>query len=131
MIQTCWTFFHIKNTIRSVCLIHTWLDLEFRHTFDFLKSHSNRPERLADFVSLEREGQWHVSMAFFGDDTTGRTICSLLSEWPSYSYNVIFKMLPNRKILLIILYCKFLSVKLCFTLRCGGGDFSGPLGKYM
>lgn len=98
----------------TLCLIHTWLDLEFRHTFDFLKSHSNWPERLAYFVSLERKGQWHVSMAFLvkggGADTTGRTIRSLLSAWPSYSYNVIFKMLPNRKILLIILYCMFLCL---------------------
>lgn len=76
--------FHIQNTIRSVCLIHTWLDLEFRHTFDFLKSHSNRPERLADFVILEREGQWQVSMAFFGD---GRGLTLLAEQYVLYFLN--------------------------------------------
>lgn len=113
-------------TIKHEALFLNWL-LFVHHITENLNYIPNFPENgdSSEFFHIQRgKVLWEV----------GGSIRSLLSEWPSYSYNNSFKWFPNRKIQLISCIARLIIVFQLITflvqdMWAGGSNYSLAHGQ--
>lgn len=114
-------------TIKHEALFLNWL-LFVHHITVNLSYIPNFPENgdSSEFFHIQRgKVLWEVG---------GGSIRSLLSEWPSYSYNNCFKWFPNLKIQLISCIARLIIVFQLITflvqdMRAGGSNYSLAHGQ--